>query len=92
MLGSTDSLGLAAALFLLLGGCHHIALRGVPFAVRVLVVEVQTPMVEVRLDILGDGLPVIPFDALDQHRLAVLQVCTLFTGQLHVPTRRYPSA
>ena len=41
-------------------GGHHVALRGVASAVGVLVVEVQPSLVEVRLDVLRDGLAVIP--------------------------------
>ncbi len=51
----------------------------------VLVVEVQPALVEVRLDILRDGLSIVAFDALDQYRLAALEVGTLVPGQLHVP-------
>ena len=66
-------------------GGHHVALRGVASAVGVLVVEVQPSLVEVRLDVLRDGLAVIPLDALDQYRLAALEVGTLLAGKLHVP-------
>ena len=87
MSGNADSLGLAAALFLSLipGRRHHVPMRGVAPAVLVLVVDVQTALVEVRLDVLRDGLAVVALDALDQHRLAVLQVDALLPRQLHVP-------
>ena len=76
---------MAVFLSLSLCGGHHVALRGVASAVGVLVVEVQPSLVEVRLDVLRDGLAVIPLDALDQYRLAALEVGTLLAGKLHVP-------
>ena len=76
-----------ASLFLslLLGVRHHVALRCVTLAVRVLVIEVQPALVEVRLDILRDGLSIVAFDALDQYRLAALEVGTLVSRQFYVP-------
>ena len=76
---------MAVFLSLSLCGGHHVALRGVASAVGILVVEVQSALVEVRLDVLRDGLAVIPLDALDQHRLAALEVGTLLAGKLYVP-------
>ena len=72
-------------LALLLYVCHHVALRGITLAVRILVVEVQSALVEVRLDILGDGLAVVALDALYQYCFAALEVGSLFPAQLHVP-------
>ena len=50
----TCAFGFPAALFLalLLYVCHHVALRGITLTVRILVVEVQPALIEVRLDIL----------------------------------------
>ena len=81
----TCAFGFPAALFLPLCFSHDISLRGVTLAVGVLVVEVQPALVEVRLDILGDGLAVISLDTLHQNSLATLQVGTLLAGKLHIP-------